>query len=102
LVEEYDRRRVFFGATGGSATTSQVLVILIHFVLSGLIHSPNLNKNILFKAVSLIVPSTDRVSMSVQSTLLGYPLEISVLVQPLLVALVCIVGSVVIFEKKDL
>lgn len=90
-----------FGAIGEKASTSEVLILSIFLILSPLIHSENANKTLLINIVSLIVPSTNPLVNTIQSSLAGISISPVTFVQPLLIAAICVVASVIIFERKD-
>lgn len=92
---------LLFGSVGEKATSSEILIIIIYFVLSPMIDSAGTNKGALLNIVSLIIPSTNHLSNAIQSSLMGAAIVPEVFIQPVIISLLCVVISMIVFERKD-
>lgn len=90
-----------FGILGGNDVLSAILVLAIYFVLSPLILLPGDSGSTFVKAASLIIPSTQSIYIMVQDVVVGKSCQLVEIVQPVIVAALCLFASVLVFERKD-
>jgi len=90
-----------FGMFLKNATTTLLLLLGLHFVISPLLTSVRSSHEALVDAALLVIPATSTLQAMVSDLFLGNPGQPAALVQPVLVVIVCLAAGGELFHRRD-